>query len=71
MKEGVRTGSIILYNRRTMKSEVDRVAKKKGKEKYKPDQVATLLTDLKRTGVWIAISVGVVVLLAVVVENAI
>lgn len=52
-----------------MKSEVDRVAKNKGKEKYKPDQVATLLTDLKRTGLWIAISVGVVVLIAVVVES--
>lgn len=54
-----------------MVQEVKTVAKKKSKEKYKPDEVATLMTDLKRTGLWVVISVVVVVALAIVVEGVI
>jgi hypothetical protein len=45
------------------------VAKKKSREKYKPDPVATLMTDLKRTGIWIVVSVAVVAAFAVVIES--
>mgnify|MGYP001237737759 CR=1 FL=1 len=47
------------------------MAKQKAKEKYKPDEVVTLMTDLKRTGLWVIISVVVVVALAIVVEGVI
>lgn len=45
------------------------MARKNAKEKYKPDAVVTLMTDLKRTGLWVVVSIAVVVVLAFVIEN--
>lgn len=45
------------------------MARKKSVKKYEPDAVATLMTDLKRTGLWIGISIAVVVALAFTIET--
>lgn len=49
--------------------EVRIVARKKSKEKYRPDEVATLMTDLKRMGFWVVFSVAAVVGLAFIIES--
>lgn len=61
----------IRYNeaRWRRQNEVKVLAKKKAKEKYKPDEVATLMTDLKRMVLWISVSVVTVAALAFVAEN--
>lgn len=48
---------------------MNEVAKRKKKEKYTPDAVATFMTDLKRTAIWIFVSVLSVAALAVVIET--
>ncbi|WP_157360865.1 hypothetical protein [Numidum massiliense] len=44
------------------------MAKQKRREKYQPDENKTLMTDMKRIGLWSVLSTGIVVVVAVVIE---
>lgn len=47
------------------------MAKKQGRTKYKPDEIATLMTDLKRTGIWTVLAIAAVIVIALIIERVI